>query len=176
MQATIVLPRSSVLLTGQDAVQSMAATNYNAPVAMSPCVDEQTSQTNFADLMVSQSSSEEIAAAFARAESRCAESISRCASPAYSQYSSYSSECPTPTSPTFSSDPFGSSMALSPTGMSQNFGYGSEGGSYANSFSPKPSGYFTSIDTGGWAWGGQVYPQTSDPFTRNFSRSRSCRW
>jgi hypothetical protein len=158
-------------------VQSMAATNYSPPVAISPCVDEQTSQTNFADLMVSQLSSEEIAGAYARAENRCVESISRCPSPAYSQYSNYSSECPTPTSPTFTSDPFGSSVALSQTGTSQNFGYGSgDGGSYAGSFSPKPSGYFTSFDTGGWAWGGQVFPQTSDPFTPSFSRSRSCRW
>jgi len=158
-------------------VQSMAATNYSPPVAISPCVDEQTSQTNFADLMVSQLSSEEIAGAYARAENRCVESISRCPSPAYSQYSNYSSECPTPTSPTFTSDPFGSSVALSQTGTSQNFGYGSDqGGSYADSFSSKPSGYFTSIDTGGWAWGEQVDPQTSDPFTRTFSRSRSCRW
>jgi hypothetical protein len=155
----------------------MATANYNTPFAASPCIDEQTSQTNFTDLMASQSSPEEIAASYARAESRCADSISRCASPTPSQYSTYSSECPTPTSPTFSSDPFGSSLALSQPYMSQNFGYGSsDGGSYGDNFGNKPISNIASIDSGGWAWGGEVYPEPSDPFTGTIGRSRSCRW
>lgn len=156
----------------------MANTNYNIPLSVTPCIDDQTSQTNFADLMASQSSPEEIAASYARAESRCADSISRCSSPTSSQYSAYSSECPTPTSPSFSSDPFGSSLALSQPGMSQNFGYGpNEGELYGDIFVPKANNNIASIDSGGWAWGGEVYPQVPDShFTGNFARSRSCRW
>ena len=156
----------------------MATANYTTPFALSPCIDEQASQANFNDLMVSQSSPEEIVASYARAEGRCADSISRCASPASSHYSAYSSECPTPTSPTFSSDPFGSSMALSQSYVSpQNFEYGSsDGGSYGDSFGYKPISNVASVDSGGWAWGGEVYRQPSDPFTGTIARSRSCRW
>lgn len=74
------------------------------PVQALPYVDEETSNTNFADLMASQSSPEAIEAAYERVETRCTEAASRCVSPCSSQRSSvYSQGYPSPVSATFGS-------------------------------------------------------------------------
>src|SRR2546423_12635659 len=72
------------------------------PVKALPYADEVTSQTNLADLMASQTSPEDLEAAYERVETRCAEAASRSVSPCSSQRSSiYSQSYPSPVSATF---------------------------------------------------------------------------
>ena len=137
---------------------------------MIPAVDAQTSQMNIADLMASQSSPEELNAAYARVETRCAQSISRSPSPCPSQYSNYTSQCPSPISPTFSPGPF-ASPAITYQDHSKDFGLGTYGNGFAS-----PVECNTPAMTGGWVWGNQVKPQTYDPYQPNIGRSASCRW
>ena len=83
------------------------APSYGPPTyqAITPGVDPITSQENYSDLLTSQSSAEALSAAYQRSQTRCIESLSRCASPTNSQYSSFSDDCPTPISPNFPSSP-----------------------------------------------------------------------
>ena len=104
------------------------------PVASLPYVDEETSQANLADLMASQSSPEELEAAYERVESRCVQAVSRNVSPSSSQRSSlYSPEYPSPVSPTFGSQVplptafgFSSSQVPSPCSSPRSSVYSSE--------------------------------------------------
>lgn len=71
-------------------------------MASFPYVDEETSQANLTDLMASQSSPEDLEAAYTRVESRCVQAVSRSVSPCNSQRNSrYSPEYPSPVSATF---------------------------------------------------------------------------
>ena len=114
--------------------------------------------------MASQSSPEELDAAYTRVESRCAESISRCASPCNSQYgySNYSSECPTPVSPTFSQPTF-------PSIVIPNQDYSTGLG-----FTPYGNGSTSAVEctgtetSGGWGWGNQVVPQVSESVSSQY--------
>jgi len=142
----------------------LGAANYNSPLAIGPTVDEYTSQTNMADLIASQSSPEELEAAYARVESRCVQSISRNASPCNSQYSS---QCNTPVSATFPQNLFGSKEAL----LQPNYyqyedslsGYGDDSRS------------MTQVNNGTWEWANYAEPY-SNKHHSSLGRSASCRW
>jgi hypothetical protein len=173
LQATMV-SMFSLVTNRQDTAQAIASSSYGYPLAIVQSVDEQTSQINVADLMASQSSPEELDAAYTRVESRCAESISRSASPCNSQYSysNYSSECPTPVSPTFS-QPAIPSIVIPNQGYSTGIGFGPYGNGSTSAIECECVGTGTSD---GWGWGNQVEPQVSDPYNPNLGRSASCRW
>jgi hypothetical protein len=137
-----------------------------------PYLDDATLQTNVADLIASQSSSEQLTAAYARVESRCAEAISRsvspCASNRASGYSGYS-ECSTPVSPTFSDQvPFASvfsvpQQALSSAAVSR--------ASYGDDFASTVGGNASGVDSGGWVWGDQLGVRDTDPYQREPMKS-----
>jgi hypothetical protein len=146
--------------------QVITGSNYNLPLTAAPTVDSQTSQANLADLMVSQTSPEELSAAYSRVESRCVQSMSRCVSPVSSQYSNYSSQSSSPVSETFDGSPFGSTAAMVPQNFPQTPGFGSYGGGYGS----QSVGSAHPVSSGAWAWSGQVYPQ------HVVHRSYSCRW
>jgi hypothetical protein len=135
---------------------------------MIPTIDEHTSQANVTDLMVSQSSAEELTASYARAESRCAQAISRCVSPCNSQYSS---ACASPVSPTFSQDPFTSMLSIVQQAPTSTF----ESMQYGNGLAFPISGYVVGANTGGWRWEGDQTrsSQQLDPYSRKVGRSLS---
>jgi hypothetical protein len=172
LQATVV-PGLVCKSHVQDTAQAIASSSFGYPLLTVPSVDAQTSQTNIVDLMSSQSSPEELNAAYSRVETRCAQSLSRSPSPCISQYSNYSncsSECPTPTSPTFGENPFASPI-ISCQDQSQDFGFGPYNGGPAS-----PTKDIAQGMTELWGWGNQVDQQSYNSYQPSIGRSTSCRW
>jgi hypothetical protein len=165
LQATKVCP-PFLVAERKDATQAIAPSAI-LPLGIIPYLDDATSQTNMADLVASQSSSEELRAAYARVENRCVEAISRSVSPCGSSHASgYSvySECSSPVSPTFSDQvPFASvfsvpQQALSSAAVSD--------GSYGDGSGVLVRGNFSAVDSGGWVWGDQLAVRDTDPYQR----------
>ena len=130
----------------------LAEANRASPFTQSvaPGVDQITSQTNYSDLLASQSSSAALSAAYQRSQSRCIESLSRNVTPTSSQssQSSYYTDCPTPTSPTFPLTP------LSAPPQQASFGCGYPYGDQTPNLFPN-----TPVDYQGWpGCQAEVYP------------------
>lgn len=144
----------------KDVARMLGGANYYVP----PILDDQTSQTNVADLLASQSSPDELSAAYARVEARCVQSISRNNSPCNSQYSS---ECNSPVSPTFSEPMFGSKTAL----VQQDY-------CQVNSeFMGCGDNLDDTTRDGNGSWGWSYYMNSySDSYHPTIGRSASCRW